>query len=211
MDEGLDAGPDDVAVPVVAWCDRISPITFPRQPTPSPNRFVPRDTRRSRSRRSSSPGSSPTSTRASRSCTRTARCPTRGSSKTSREYVDRFQAWLEAHRDTPFLRLPPRLRPARSIRAEQPYDTPLGRSGAQRRASAPAAGGAEGHPGSAAASVRHAVTRGAREGRPRSAGVRAARQGLVRRLDPRHGRRDRTHHRRHSGASAWTIARCWSS
>ncbi len=47
----------------------------------------------------------------------------RGSSKTSREYVDRFQAWLESHPDTPFFAFLHVFDPHDPYEPYRPYDT----------------------------------------------------------------------------------------
>jgi arylsulfatase A-like enzyme len=47
----------------------------------------------------------------------------RGSSKTAREFVDRFQAWLEAHPDTPFFTFLHVFDPHDPYEPNRPYDT----------------------------------------------------------------------------------------
>ena len=58
------------------------------------------------------------------------------------------------------------------------------------------------------AAARHGDARRAGEGRPRPGGVHPLLEGLVRRLDPRHGRRDRTAGGAARGARARATARC---
>ena len=177
--------------PLVARRGRTSPTTCPRPPIRWPNRSAPPATRRSRSSSVLFTGQFTNLHQGFEELHED------GSVTAPRLEQDRArvrrsaQAWLEAHptrRSSPSCTSSIRtIRTSRTGRTTRLWADP----GAQGRARAPAEGGPQGHQGSAAAAVRHAVARRAEEGRLRSRSLRAARQGLVRRLDPRHGRRDR--------------------
>ncbi len=105
--------------------------------------------------------------------------PEVGSSKTSREYVDRFTRWLRAPPRRAVLRLRPSLRPARSLRATAALRPALGRPGEKRGAQGEPGESPWFHRGPSGQDLRYALARRAIEGRPRSRGLRGARPGLV--------------------------------
>ncbi len=99
------------------------------------------------------------------------------------------------------LRLPPRRRPSRSLSALRALRHALGGAGEARRATSATPSTSRRSSPTPAPGVRDALVGRAGEGAPRSQGLRCAGPRLVRRLDPRHGRRDRPARRR--GCKAW--------